>query len=181
MITEEDSVEETIENLIKLGKNNQIQIDFKTIEDLENMVNSKEKLKNFKLEVILQENLKLFLMDKKIKIEFYEIKPHHFRQILIDQFTEIFKFDFLKKLLLSNLNQYSWFSILWTPTKSLKPQMGNTSFLVYYQFCYTNSYNVFLKSNEFLEIPIIGILPFKLEDNIWLTRIIKGKLVDNFR
>lgn len=175
MITEADTVEETIENLIKLRKLNQIQIDNKTFEELESIVNSKEKMKNFKLEVILQDNLKLFLLDRKIKIEFYEIKPHHFRQILIDQFTEIFKFDFLKRLLLNNLSQYSWFSILWTPFKSLRPQMGNTSFLVYYQFCYTSSFNVFLKSNDFLEIPIIGILPYKLEDNIWLTRIIKGK------
>ena len=51
-----------------------------------------------------------------------------------------------------------------------------TSFLTYYQFCYTNSYNILANYKDFLEIPIIGILPLKLEDNIWLTRIIKGKI-----
>ena len=175
MITDEDSVEQTIEQLIKYGKEDQIQIDSKIIRDMDGILDSKEKLNKLKFEINLQENLKLICIDRKIKIEFYEIKPHHFRQILIDQFTEIFKYDFLKKLVLSNLNQYSWFSILWTPFKSVRPQMANTSFLVYYQFCYTNSLNIFKNSNDFLEIPTIGVLPLRLEDNIWLTRIIKGK------
>ena len=175
MITDDDTFEETIDHLFKLRKEGLFSNEL-PIEELDTFFNSKEKYGKLQFEITLQENLKLICFEKKIKIEFYEIKPHHSRQILIDQFNNLFKFDFLKKLILSHLNEYSWFSVLWTPFKALKSQLGSTSFLTYYQFCYTNSYNILANYKDFLEIPIIGILPLKLEDNIWLTRIIKGKI-----
>ena len=174
MITDEDTFEETIKQIFNLRKNNELFIDINSTDDMDTILDSKEKMFHLKFECLIQENLKLICFKKRIKIEFYEVKPHHSRQLLIDQFHSLFKFDFLNKLILSNLNEYSWFSVLWTPFKAIKSQLGNTSFLVYYQFCYTNSYNIFANYSDFHEIPIIGILPLKLEDNIWLTRIIKG-------
>jgi hypothetical protein len=113
--------------------------------------------------------------NEKIKLEFNENKPPHFRLILSDQLEFIAnKFPSLKKIEISKLDKNSWFSILWTPFKCAKTQFYNTSFLSYYQFNQSESDNYLRDFTNYCEIPIIGILPIKFDENIWLKKISKS-------
>lgn len=115
--------------------------------------------------------------NEKIKLEFNENKPPHSRLILSDQLEFIAnKFPSIKKIEISKLDKNSWFSILWTPFKCTKPHFYNTSFLSYYQFNQSESDNYLRDFTNYCEIPIIGILPIKFDENIWLKKISKSKL-----
>jgi len=162
--------EDCLKELFKLKEEHPyLKLDLNNEKDsLNEILDSNEKIKKIKFEMIL-EDFKISGDQQKVKIEFYENKPFHSRNILIDNINNIFnQLECLKKLKIQFLD-YSWFSILWTPTKSFKSKFIQTSFLVYYQFNLSNSINV----KNYSEIPIIGILPYKLEDNLWLTKISK--------
>lgn len=121
------------------------------------------------------ENLKILIFDKKIKLEFYENRPPHSRVILSSQLEEIFSclktFDLID---LNKIDKSSWFSVLWSPVRSNKSHFNSTTFLSYYQFGYTDLDLYYRGFNDFMEIPIVGILPIKLDDNVWLNKITKG-------
>jgi hypothetical protein len=143
--------------------------------------NEDEKLKAnpFQNEVLISKNnanFKLIVKSGKcICIEYYETKPPHSRQILIKQIEQLLnEYDALKNIQINNIDYSSWFSVLWTPYKSSKGNLINCSFLSYYQF---NSKNFSIEecnSNNFTEIPIIGILPIKFENKLFLTGINKN-------
>lgn len=136
--------------------------------------NDLSKSSNF--EYHMNENIKIICYDEKIKIEFYETKPPHGRFILSNQLEQIFsKFNAFDSIEISKIEKCSWFCVLWSPFKSAKSQFSNTSFLVYYQFSYTDSEIFYQGYNNYLEIPIIGILPVKFDDNLWLSKISKSK------
>lgn len=118
-----------------------------------------------------------------IKIEFYETRPPHNRQIFIKQIENLFNnFDVLKKIPINKVDSSSWFSILWTPYKSTKNALMNTSFLAFYKYNFNAQHlNNFTRPNlninsNFTEIPLIGILPIKFENKIFLSRINKSKI-----
>ena len=116
--------------------------------------------------------------NEKIKLEFNENKPPHSRLILSDQFEILVsKFPSIKKIEISKSDKNSWFSILWTPFKCAKPQFYNTSFLSYYQFNQSESDNFLRDFTNYCEIPIVGILPIKFDENLWLKKISKSKLI----
>lgn len=116
--------------------------------------------------------------NEKIKLEFNEKKAPHSRLILSDQLEFIAnKFPTIKNIEISKLDKNSWFSILWTPFKCAKPQFYNTSFLSYYQFNQTETDNYLRDFTNYFEIPIIGILPIKFDENIWLKKISKSKIL----
>jgi hypothetical protein len=123
-----------------------------------------------------KENISISHIDGKIKIEYYENKPPHSRYILTEQFKTIMtSLKTLPNIILESIDKASWFCILWTPIKSNKQQFLNTSFLVYYQFDLTSNSQYYVDTfSSFVEIPIVGILPTKFEDNTWLTKISKG-------
>ena len=81
----------------------------------------------------------------------------------------------LKNIKISKLDISSWFSILWTPVKSSKGVMMNTSFLSYYQFNINDQNNLssYRVNKHYSEIPIIGILPIKFDSKLFLSRINK--------
>ncbi len=114
--------------------------------------------------------------NEKVKLEYNENKAPHSRLILSDQFEFISnKFPSLKKIEITKLDKNSWFSILWTPFKCGKPQFYNTSFLSYYQFSQSESDSYMRDFTNYYEIPIIGILPIKFDENLWFRKISKCK------
>jgi len=115
-------------------------------------------------------NIQYIAKENTVIIEFFENKPTFCRPILVDAVSTLFeKLPVLKEVSLSNLKRSSWFSLMWTPSKSSSPKMANTSFLVYYQFNLTEF--VRKGNSPFAEIPIIGTLPIKMEENVWLNKI----------
>lgn len=114
--------------------------------------------------------------DEKLKIEFYENKPPHLRLILSDQMDLLFKkLNSIFNLKVSKLLKHSWFSVLWTPLKVSKQQLNATSFLVYYNFNQEDYNNFYSEYENYNEIPLIGILPIKLDEKLWLKKISKCK------
>ncbi len=84
-------------------------------------------------------------------------------------------------LKLNDMSSSAWWSALWIPNKTNKAQLASTSFLVYYQFKYSDNDDFFSKIyGKYKDIPIIGILPIKFDENIWLNIINKGKIIINF-
>lgn len=162
-----------------------------------------EEILNFSYERYLAEgnNLKLIVQYDLIKFEFFEIRPPHSRQILIKQIEDLLdSFNVIKKLKISDITNDSLFSILYSPFKSTKGLMMNSSFLVYYQLKiydndntqdlnpllnYSNTKN-FTKNlfpnqivnKNFVEVPVIGILPIKFENKIFMNPICK--MVNSF-
>lgn len=146
-----------------------------TIEKIELYKNEAEN--KIVLEYIITENFSFInYSNEKIKFEYNENKPPHLRLILSDQLDLILnQFPTLKKIEISKLDKNSWFSVLWTPFKCSKQQFYNTSFLSYYQFS-QNETDTFLRDfTQYSEVPIIGILPIKFDENLWLKNISKCK------
>jgi hypothetical protein len=129
------------------------------------------------LEMFLNENFRLRYFKGKLVIEFDQHKPTYSRQIFSEQIDGLFKsLPGLDEILIPNVNEKSWFSIMWTVSKSSNAKFVNTSFLAFYQFQLVDIPIVSLQQNhQFLEIPIIGILPINLEESVWLTRIYNCK------
>jgi hypothetical protein len=127
-------------------------------------------------------NLKFIIKNYSIKIEFYEHKPPHSRQILSNQIGILFEnFETLKNISLEKLDHNSWFSILWSPMKSSKSSFMNTSFISYYKFLGATLRENILKGNlrEYSELSIIGVLPIKFENKLFLSRIINMNSISN--
>jgi len=131
---------------------------------------------DLKVEYRIGDNFVLSCYDSKIKIQFYENKPNHSRNLLYDQIETFFnQFPILNDLKLNDVSNTSWWSVLWSVSKAGKSQMANTSFLSYYQFKYSEVDDFFTKFyNKFVEIPLIGILPIKMDDSVWLTLLNKS-------
>lgn len=125
------------------------------------------------LEIFFGENCKLRYFKGKLVIEYDQHKPTYSRQIFSEQINTLFKsIPGLNEILIPNVYEKSWFSIMWTVSKSSNAKFVNTSFLVFYQFQLVDIPYLNIHQNyQFLEIPIIGILPINLDDSVWLTRI----------
>jgi hypothetical protein len=138
---------------------------------------------NFEYNV--NENLKIICFADGVKIEFYETKPHHYRYILSDQLDMVISIlKTVSSINISKIDKCSWFSVLWTPLKSNKSQFSNTTFLTYYQFdmgdyanYYSSDCSVSVQSahglQNYYEIPILGILPMKFKEEVWLKKFRK--------
>jgi hypothetical protein len=127
-------------------------------------------------------NLKFIIKNNSIKIEFYEHKPPHSRQILSNQLGILFdSFESLKNITLEKFDQNSWFSILWSPMKSSKSLFMNTSFISYYNLLGATLRQNKLKGSirEYSELSIIGVLPIKFENKLFLSRIISMNNMNN--
>lgn len=145
---------------------------------------SEQKLKESKVEgnnlklyeyFIQETSFKLIGYGNKITIEFYEQKPHHYRNNFLDQIEIFFSnLPMIKEAkVFKDFEKSSWFSILWFPLRTIKNNLTNTSFLTYY------SLNNFLETksvNNFHEFPIIGVLPLRMDEQIWLSKINKNEL-----
>lgn len=128
---------------------------------------------------VLETVFKIICYESRFTIEFYEQKPHHYRNNFIDQIEILFNnLTILKDTrVFKDFEKTSWFSILWFPLKTIKHNLMNTSFLIYYSL---NNFEETKIINRLHEFPIIGILPLRLDDQIWLSKINKNekKLID---
>ena len=105
-----------------------------------------------------------FLSKRFPFISFTEDQPLHNRPNFQDKIEEIFTiYQEYENLTLNDITDNSYFSILWSPTKSTNNFVNNTSFLVFYRF--RNKY----LSNAVKFVPVIGLVTNKLDEEFWLT------------
>ena len=106
-----------------------------------------------------------------ISIEFKENKPPHLRKNFYHQMNEIIDALSLNKILVNNIIGKSFFSIRYTPYNCRSKNNIQTSFVNYYQFKINEERKIL--SNKYIDIPLIGILPLKLNHKFFLEKINK--------
>lgn len=119
-------------------------------------------------------------------ISFEEDKVLYNRDIMSQKLEELFKnHPDLENATIGDISENSYFSILWTPTKSSNFFQNNTSFLVYYKFRNKHlSYSI-----KFL--PVMGVVSNKTDDEFWFSNnifadtvlfneVIVNKLTEDF-
>ena len=106
-----------------------------------------------------------------ISIEFKENKPPHLRKNFYHQMKEIIDALSLNKILVNNIIGKSFFSIRYTPYNCRSKNNIQTSFVNYYQFKINEERKIL--SNKYIDIPLIGILPLKLNHKFFLEKINK--------
>ncbi len=160
------------ENLIKdLGLISKISPEVKAFFTEDNF-KTDAKMQCMDYEYKIDSNTKIIINNQRIKFEYYETKPPHLRQILIKQIDHLFKnFVTIKKMSINALDSSSWLSILWTPVKSSKSHLMNSSFLTYYKFNFKEKTCKKGEPTPFTEISLIGLLPIKFENKLFLSRI----------
>jgi len=122
---------------------------------------------------VLDTSFKVIFYESRLKIEFYEHRPHHFRNTFIEQFEMLLDENIFGDLkVFRDFEENSWFSILWFPLKTTKHNfMINTSFLVYYSL---NNFKDTKPIHNLHDFPVIGVLPLRLDEQTWLAKINKN-------
>lgn len=122
---------------------------------------------------VIETAFKIICYETRFTIEFYEQKPHHYRNNFLDQIEILLSnLDIFKDTrIFKDFDKTSWFSILWFPLKTIKHNLMNTSFLIYYSLCNFEETRII---NNFHYFPIIGVLPLRLDENIWLSKLNKS-------
>ena len=125
----------------------------------------------------------VYISTEYIQISFSENLPYQLRNPFIKTITDLSNnFPFFNQITIEDINLIdSLFSILYSPLKCSKPYINYTSFVVYYQFTKEiiqddkiNKYNL-----EYDKQSITGVLPIKINTNLYLQRIIIFNFVMN--
>ena len=125
----------------------------------------------------------IYISSEYIQISFSENLPYQLRNPFIKTITDLSKnFPYFNKITIEDINLIdSLFSILYSPLKCSKPYINYTSFVVYYQFTKEiiqddkiNKCNL-----EYDKQTITGVLPIKINTNLYLQRIIIFNFVMN--
>lgn len=109
------------------------------------------------------------------RVEFYEQKPFHSRQLLITELEATLELEFLRRVSMCNVNPTSWISIHWHCCRSLSNL--NTAFTIYYQLSLASSSSILsgkkssTKKQRQSILPIVGLLHTKLELTAWLCTV----------
>ena len=125
----------------------------------------------------------VYFSTEYIQISFSENKPYQLRNPFIKTITELSKyFPYFNEITIEDINLIdSLFSILYSPLKCSKPYINYTSFVVYYQF--TKEIIQEDKINkDYLEYDkqtITGVLPIKINTNLYFQRIIIFNFIMN--
>ena len=117
-----------------------------------------------------------------IQFSFSENKPYQFRKSFIKTITELSTlFPYFDKIAIEDINLVdSLFSILYSPLKCSKPYINYTSFVVYYQFTKEAIQDKMTKEySNYDKQTIIGVLPIKINTNLYFQRIIIYNFVMN--
>ena len=123
-------------------------------------------------------SLKIILRGfSKISIEYNENKPPHLRKSFYQQIKDITNILSLNNILISNIVGKSYFSIRYTPINCRNKNNIQTSFINYYKFKINEERITY--SNKYIDIPVIGILPLKLNHKFFLEKIIKDYMNNN--
>ena len=135
-----------------------------------NKIKTKEEIKENK-DIIISDlipNLMVRFYSNKMIILFIGNKPWHSRQIFINEIKEIAKkIPILEEIKLEDIDNESYFSTLYHPTKANRPYMTFTSFIVYYRF----NKEIVLNNDKYEKNSIMGILPIKFDPKLYLTKI----------
>jgi hypothetical protein len=97
-------------------------------------------------------------------ISYTEDQMLYNRVTLCQKLEELFKkYPELETAILGDVSENSYFSLLWTPTKSLNHLQNSTSFLIYYKFR-NKQFSYSLKY-----LPVTGIVSNNRDDDFWFT------------
>ena len=125
----------------------------------------------------------LYFSLEYIQIYFSENKPFQYRTTFIKTITDISKnIPFFDKITIEDINVIdSFFSILYTPLKCSKHYINYSSFIVFYQFKKEKIQEDNLNKDYIYydKQTIIGVLPLKINTNLYFQRIIIYNLVMN--
>ena len=108
----------------------------------------------------------------KISIEYNENKPPHLRKSFYKQIKDILNILNLNNIAINNIVGKSYFSIRYTPINCRNKNNIQTSFINYYRFK-INEERI-THSNKYIDMPIIGVLPLKLNHKFFLETINKN-------
>ena len=118
-----------------------------------------------------------------LQISFSEDKPYQFRKPFIKTITDLSKyFPYFNDITINDINLIdSLFSILYSPLKCSKPYINYTSFVVYYQFTKEIIQDNKINKDylEYYKQSITGVLPIKINTNLYFQRIIIFNFVMN--
>ena len=118
-----------------------------------------------------------------LQISFSEDKPYQLRNPFIKTITDLSKyFPYFKEITIDDINlNDSLFSILYSPLKCSKPYINYTSFVVYYQFTkeIIQDNKIHKDYLEYDKQTITGVLPIKINTNLYFQRIIIFNFVMN--
>jgi len=124
----------------------------------------------------------IYFSKEYIQISFSENKPYQFRKSFIKTITDLSAiFPYFDKIAIEDINLIdSLFSILYSPLKCSKPYINYTSFVVYYQFTKEAIQDKITKEySNYEKQTIIGVLPIKINTNLYFQRIIIYNFVMN--
>ena len=125
----------------------------------------------------------IYISPEYIQISFTENLPYQLRNPFIKTITDLSKyFPYFNKITIEDINLIdSLFSILYSPLKCSKPYINYTSFVVYYQFTKEIIQEEKMnKSNmEYDKQTITGVLPIKINSNLYFQRIIIFNFIMN--
>ena len=123
-------------------------------------------------------SLKIILKGfSKISIEYSENKPPHLRKSFYQQIKDITNILSLNNISINNIIGKSYFSIRYTPINCRNKNNIQTSFINYYRFKINEERITY--SNKYIDVPIIGILPLKLNHKFFLEKINKEYINNN--
>ena len=158
----------------------------KIILELKKKYNVLEKYNQLKSGEEITINIYQFLVycsTEYIQISFSENKPYQIRNPFIKTITELSKnFPYFNEITIEDINLIdSLFSILYSPLKCSKPYINYTSFVVYYQFTKEVIQEDKLNKDylEYDKQTITGVLPIKINTNLYFQRIIIFNFVMN--
>ena len=118
-----------------------------------------------------------------IQIYFSENKPFQFRTTFIKTIMDISKnIPYFDKITIEDINiTDSFFSILYSPLKCSKHYINYSSFIVYYLFAKEKIQEDNIKKDYLYydKLTIKGVLPLKINTNLYFQRIIIYNLVMN--
>ena len=158
----------------------------KIVLELKKKYNVLEKYSQLKSGEEITINIYQFLVycsNEYIQISFSENKPYQIRNPFIKTITELSKnFPYFNEITIEDINLIdSLFSILYSPLKCSKPYINYTSFVVYYQFTKEVIQEDKLNKDylEYDKQTITGVLPIKINTNLYFQRIIIFNFVMN--
>ena len=124
----------------------------------------------------------IYFSSEYIQISFSENKPYQFRNPFINTILDLSKkFPYFEQITLEDINLIdSLFSILYSPLKCSKPYINYTSFVVYYQFTKEIIQDKINKNYlKYDKQTITGVLPIKINTNLYFQRIIIFNFIMN--
>ena len=168
---------EQIKSKIEENYNNFSKDQIINMNNINNIINKNNNYIEF-FPIDKNNSLKIVLKGfSKISIEYNENKPPHLRKSFYQQIREISNLLSINKICLNNIVGKSYFSVRYTPINCRNKNNIQTSFVNYYQFKINEERITY--SNKYIDVPVIGILPLKLNQKFFLEKSNKDYINNN--